>query len=411
MHGRVTNNLFSPLIEKIDKRLEGWKTKFLSTAGRQVLVKSTLSSIPYYAMQTTLLPVGICDRIDRKIRGFLWGSNGNKRKCHLVRWDLVTRSKDEGGLGIRTSRDMNLAFLGKMGWRVLKEKDRLWTEVLRQKYANGSTCIDSLTAKKGSSNLWRGITTALPLIKEGIRYHIQSGRQARFWEDYWLDDKPLKERINHGEGWDREAKVADLWSADTRWKREMLHNKLPDEVFDKLNLITITNQEEAQDEIAWRMESSGMYSVSSAYHLIKRNISVVQDRKWEKMWKLKVLNKMKMLLRTIMHGKVLCNVEWKRRGLTGDDKCSSCGNEVETINHIFRSCEKASTIWHALLPNNDTNRLNGMVFNDWIMANLEGKISRSDKRDWPNSFAVSLWWIWRWRNDRAFNNKEIDKKK
>ena len=43
------------LVDKIQKKIEGWQVKYLSIAGRVTLIKSTLASIPIHAMQTTLL--------------------------------------------------------------------------------------------------------------------------------------------------------------------------------------------------------------------------------------------------------------------------------------------------------------------------------------------------------------------
>jgi hypothetical protein len=37
-----------PLIDKIGARLPGWKGKFLSSSGRETLVKTVLSSLPIY---------------------------------------------------------------------------------------------------------------------------------------------------------------------------------------------------------------------------------------------------------------------------------------------------------------------------------------------------------------------------
>ena len=37
-----------PLVDKIGARLPGWKGKFLSSAGRETLVKTVLSSLPIY---------------------------------------------------------------------------------------------------------------------------------------------------------------------------------------------------------------------------------------------------------------------------------------------------------------------------------------------------------------------------
>lgn len=58
IHGRVTKNIFAETVERVQAKLEGWKTKFLSFAGRQILAKAVLSFIPLYSMQTTLIPVG-----------------------------------------------------------------------------------------------------------------------------------------------------------------------------------------------------------------------------------------------------------------------------------------------------------------------------------------------------------------
>lgn len=98
VHGRATASIYSPIIDTIQGRLEGWKSKILSQAGRAILANSVLSSIPIYTMQTNLLPKGACNKIEQIIRGFIW--NG----MHLVRWDKVTKTKAEGGLGIRNLR-------------------------------------------------------------------------------------------------------------------------------------------------------------------------------------------------------------------------------------------------------------------------------------------------------------------
>ena len=51
-----TASSYQYLVENIRKRIEGWQTKYLSMAGRATLIKASITSIPTYAMQTTLLP-------------------------------------------------------------------------------------------------------------------------------------------------------------------------------------------------------------------------------------------------------------------------------------------------------------------------------------------------------------------
>lgn len=66
INGRSSKREYQYLVDKVNGKLAGWKTKTLSIAGRATLVQSTLSMIPYYTMQTTKLPRSTCDELDRK---------------------------------------------------------------------------------------------------------------------------------------------------------------------------------------------------------------------------------------------------------------------------------------------------------------------------------------------------------
>lgn len=81
---RVTNENFSHLCEKINRRLAGWKTKYLSLAGRITLAQSTLSTLANYPMQTAKIPRAICDDLNRKMKKFIWGGNEDKGGTHLL---------------------------------------------------------------------------------------------------------------------------------------------------------------------------------------------------------------------------------------------------------------------------------------------------------------------------------------
>ena len=54
INGRVTKHLFNDLISKIDAKLNVWYIRFLSMAGKTVLLNSTLQSMPFYSMAAKL---------------------------------------------------------------------------------------------------------------------------------------------------------------------------------------------------------------------------------------------------------------------------------------------------------------------------------------------------------------------
>ena len=60
------------LVDKIQRKIEGWQIKYLSVARRVTLIKSTSASILIHAMQTTLLS----QKINRQINKLIVNSYG-----------------------------------------------------------------------------------------------------------------------------------------------------------------------------------------------------------------------------------------------------------------------------------------------------------------------------------------------
>ena len=75
LHGRVTGANFRYIIDKVQRRLNGWSAASLSLAGRVTLAKVVLSAIPIYCMQVVMLPANLIDEIEKLIRRFVWGGS------------------------------------------------------------------------------------------------------------------------------------------------------------------------------------------------------------------------------------------------------------------------------------------------------------------------------------------------
>lgn len=108
-------------------------------------------------------------------------------------WETVTKSKDNGGLGLCNLELMNEAFLAKLGWRLLHEEDSLWSQVLKSKYNICTSDCTTWRSRPNSSNVWKGILKAVPLLQKGLVKMIRNGKQTSFWHDCWLGACPLHE--------------------------------------------------------------------------------------------------------------------------------------------------------------------------------------------------------------------------
>lgn len=132
--GRSKVQDFNFIMDKVIKKLKGWKERNLSFAGRGVLIKAVAQAIPVFVMSCFLLPQEICDRIERAVCQFWWGSDGESKKIHWVRKDKILKSTIDGGLGFRNLRDFNLAMLAKQIWRLHTNQHSLISKVFKTKY-------------------------------------------------------------------------------------------------------------------------------------------------------------------------------------------------------------------------------------------------------------------------------------
>lgn len=59
---------FSNLKDRFASKLNGWKQRHLSMVGQNTLIKSVALAIPTFHKQAFLLPISICDRLDKLCR-------------------------------------------------------------------------------------------------------------------------------------------------------------------------------------------------------------------------------------------------------------------------------------------------------------------------------------------------------
>ncbi|XP_073000818.1 uncharacterized protein [Typha latifolia] len=63
---RVKAKEHQTMVERIDRRLAGWKRKLLSQAGKLTMINATLMAIPAYWMGSTWLPNTVPEEIKKK---------------------------------------------------------------------------------------------------------------------------------------------------------------------------------------------------------------------------------------------------------------------------------------------------------------------------------------------------------
>jgi hypothetical protein len=98
-------------LERIIERLKGWKEKFLSLGGKEILLKAIVQSILVYAMGVFKIPKGLCKEMNDAMSAFWWGDTEEQEKLHWCAWWRMCIPKKIGGMGFRDLYSFNLAML------------------------------------------------------------------------------------------------------------------------------------------------------------------------------------------------------------------------------------------------------------------------------------------------------------
>lgn len=127
-----------------------------------------------------------------------------------MKWNDLTKPKEEGGLGLRNLRDMNLAFMVKLGWRLVSEEEGVWRQVLISKYTRSEPGVGEIRSKRSASHIRQGMVKVRFILEKGVRKAVRNGVTTSFQLDKWMEAFPLHEiALNRIPDQDLQAKVVD----------------------------------------------------------------------------------------------------------------------------------------------------------------------------------------------------------
>jgi hypothetical protein len=181
---------FKDIVEKVSGKIEGWRAKTLSQAGRSVLIRSVASSIPSYAMSSFLLPSTVSSSLDKAFKNFWWGfPMGKSRNLSLKSWSSICSPRLEGGLGFKRMHEFNLSLVANLGWKLLNTSDCLWVKQLQTKYIKYGDFLSS-PLPTTASWLWKGIQKIKPIIAAGACLRVSRNSSSPIWTSNWVPTLP-----------------------------------------------------------------------------------------------------------------------------------------------------------------------------------------------------------------------------
>lgn len=409
--------VFSYVQDRLNGCVTSWSARLLSKGGKEVQIKSVAQAVPTYSMSCYLIPQGIVDKLKSAISNFWWSSSQDNRGLHWIAWDKICVPHDQGGLGFLELHDFNIALLAKQLWRLIQFPNSLLARVLRGRYYNRSSPLEERKVYSPSYG-WRSIMAARPLLISGLRKTIGAGQNTCVWTEPWIPDidaRPPRpaERVTYR---DPKLLVHSFIRRDTRdWDTNLLLDYFHPEDIPLILKLRPSNTW-SMDGYAWSYTKSGVYSVKSGYarlqkikrceaedQVLQPSITGLQSH----VWSIPAPGKMKHFMWQALTGCIATTERLAYRHLSTDRSCPRCGDSEETINHLLFECPPALQVW-AL---SDYPSLPGYFPSTSVYQNMNLLFRRKRNVAYMEplieTFPWILWYIWKARNEKVFNGKEI----
>jgi len=237
-------------------------------------------------------------------------------------------------------------------------------------------------------------------LNQGTGMDIGDGRHTEFWNQKWLDDMILSQQtIRQIPEEQRPNRVCDYWQQGTGWNWEQLSQYIPATLLKRIASFELM-EEEVGDKPIWVGNKAGKFDIKSAIHIVAPSTAIGVGE-WRWIWKLRAPHRIQTFLWLLQHCKLLTNEARFKRKLTSNPYCDLCGEGMEDLQHLFRYCPNAQEVWHSLEREGMFCSAGDMDFQTWLQRNLFGPHEDSD---WSTKFAITLWYIWKWRCASCFNN-------
>jgi hypothetical protein len=227
---------WDPMLKVIRGRLGSWGNKYVSLGGRIVLINAVLNAIPIFYLSYMKMPNKVWKELVRIQRAFLWAGLSKANKTCWVKWEVICRPKNEGGLGVRDLRLVNTSLLSKWRWKLLSRDDELWKEVVIARYGVdviGKKNLGVIDVTRLGSYWWKDLCL---LDKDSnwscnaIGKKVGDGASTSFWNEKWIGEQTLRQRFPRlfGISLQKFDSINDMgnlrdgrWIWELRWRRDL----------------------------------------------------------------------------------------------------------------------------------------------------------------------------------------------
>jgi len=410
------------IIDRIQSKLQSWKSSCLSRAGRLTLIKAVVNCLPIYYLSLFRMPKKVANEIIRMQRRFLWNEGKSGRILPLVKWEVIQQPKCKGGLGVGDLVTKNAALLFKWWWRYVSEENSLWRKVVQSVHNEDNTIFPSYSLSKVPGP-WQNMKKLLleqhpaaQTFLHHISITVGKGSKISFWEDRWAGDSTLKDKFPslYRLSTQQEALISSmgwfeghLWKWTLAWKKALTQSEI--KLVEDLKAVLATHAPlpNKEDIIHWKGKNE--YSARILQQLMFMEMEVEVDSLVCSVWMNLVPPKVEFFMWVTLLGKLNTKeMLWKKGILSvNQNSCTFCSANSESLDHVLLHCPFSWKVWCSVAEDLGQNLVCQSTFNQFYSSCLSIQWrSKSMKKIWISTVFAIPWRLWMERNEMIFHQKE-----
>eukprot|EP00253_Pinus_taeda_P017157 PITA_17157 len=373
--------IWEPMINKLQDKIRKWTMRSLNLAGRLVLTKVVLQSIPVFMQSTLPAPKGVLQQFITIQRDFILGKGEDRKKWALVAWEKICKPKNYGVLGLDDPDILSKVLGAKLWWR--------WEN--------------------------RG------LVQENSFWEIREGDLALFWEARWQQEpiqlKEDLEEIKVEADTKGLSKVKDFWDQTNSidkwrtWRNFSFRDDNPLKAKAETLMRELDQRKilvsRGHDQLRWDNNNEGTFHLKEVKLILFGLDSHASDRVWQSLWMHQGCMKIRLFMWLVQHRKILTWDNIQKRGILGTSRCQLCEAEEETMEHLLSNCIFTSRLWDSFATIfQQSDRDKGIIINtlnNWRRNLSDYEVLGSA---WALTPSFIIWNVWKERNNRIFKNEK-----
>ncbi|KAI0491988.1 hypothetical protein KFK09_026251 [Dendrobium nobile] len=336
----------------------------------------------------------LCNRLERMINKFFWGSKNISKAIHWAAWDKNCGVFEEGGLGCKSLNDTAIAFSHKL-WFSFRSNSSLWARFMNFKYCFNRHPIFGYF-KNTDSLSWKRLCNIKWEAEEYIQWGLGRG-DIYFWQDKWLGDFSIDSFLNTHT---LEPIKVSNFIINNGWKVDCLRNILPNNLVDII--LNIPLNVNSSDNIICSASSNGKFQMHKLWEKFRQTRE--KSDRFAAIWHNSFPITYSTFVWRCFKGFLPVDKLLQKKGFFLASKCLCCSN-VEDINHLFINGQIARKVWSYFILMTSKNVV---YIPDNLFEMVDSWFIPKKGHIFNLIPILILWYIWKARNEAKHDNIKMD---